>query len=977
MIKLNSVHKFFNKGRQNEIHVINDVTLELPERGMVAVFGKSGCGKTTLLNVIGGLDGFRSGAVTVEGQDIRHNTDDIRNRYIGYIFQNYNLNRDESCFDNVADALRLCGMTDKAEIEERVMAALANVGMEKYSRRPPDTLSGGQQQRIAIARAIVKNPRIILADEPTGNLDEANTVLVMDLLKQISREHLVVLVTHEANLVDHYCDTVIELSDGSVAEIRQNSGANGYTARDKNDIFLGELPKTELCDAHAAVTYYGAAPDSPLQLRVVNNGGKLYLEVNSPDVQILDAFSEVKLREGVYEEQRRAAEQAEQLDMSRLPPIIGGRQGRLFSFASSIKSGYAANFRRRKMSKRVLRSCMGLFAAVIVFMSALFGTSIANLIKAREAYNPNVFYVFTDTEGKASQALTVGLADPESGIDYLSLIYNIPSGDAKLKFYSGYFETFSTEVYDESFEANAVVLGEDLIGDAALVAGKKDALGDTEMVITTQVADMLLESSSLGYISEYDDLLGLVCSRLQIDNKTVNIAGVVRRNEPAVYLSQMSAARYALRNSDLSVRRASAFGMTIGMGETLLLCPNGVSTEKLPNAGKSVLLHGMAFTLRERLTSYSSYEEWLKANNIQKPTVVEFNGTRAAYWKMYYAELDSYLRANRYFLSDELFAWLYLEKGIEIAKFYSIGNEEACCAYLFEECNGREPNDRELDSYYDGTADYKSEISRYMQLYEQEFYKTSAGTQVYQPIYLVSDSDYIALSRVRGETDTSAISGYYLDYYYDEGVMEKTEPMSYSAKVEIEMVESAGRSYAYTVVHSNDPRATEAYLNRVLADSSTGAAYLPKIITPDNAYDSVISSYREEIVVNFISMAIILALMCLCMYFIMRSSLMNRIKEVGIYRAIGVSKRNLIFRFLVEALLLTTLTVFVGYLLSSLFIGICLGLSPLMNVLFFFPAWYALIILALLYAMCLVCGTLPIIGLLRRSPSEILAKYDI
>ena len=141
MIKISALNKYFNKGRQNELHVINDVSLELADRGMVAIFGKSGCGKTTLLNVIGGLDSFASGSLTLEGEDITRDTDTTRNKYVGYIFQNYNLNKEATCFDNVADALRLCGMTDSAEIEKRVMAALTNVDMQNYKLRTPDTLS--------------------------------------------------------------------------------------------------------------------------------------------------------------------------------------------------------------------------------------------------------------------------------------------------------------------------------------------------------------------------------------------------------------------------------------------------------------------------------------------------------------------------------------------------------------------------------------------------------------------------------------------------------------------------------------------------------------------------------------------------------------------------------------------------------------------------------------------------------------------
>ena len=395
MISIKGLNKFFNKGKQNENHVLNNIDLDLPEKGMVAIFGKSGCGKTTLLNVIGGLDGFAGGTITIEGQSIAENTDVLRNKYIGYIFQNYNLNKADTCFDNVADALRLCGVSDEDEIEERVTAALINVGMEKYSNRTPDTLSGGQQQRIAIARAIVKNPRIILADEPTGNLDEANTVMIMDLLRAISKDHLVLLVTHEANLVDYYCDTVIELSDGKVVGIRNNLSANGFLARDKNAIYLGELRRTELSDSNAQIEFYGDEPNTPVRLKIINNAGKLYVEILTDKVNIIDEFSEVKLREGVFEEKGHKNELSDKIDMSKLPPVNGTCFGKLFSVRSSVKSGYISNFKNLHKGKKLLRSCMCLFAAVIVFMSAVFGTVIGDIINAQNAYNHNVFYVYT------------------------------------------------------------------------------------------------------------------------------------------------------------------------------------------------------------------------------------------------------------------------------------------------------------------------------------------------------------------------------------------------------------------------------------------------------------------------------------------------------------------------------------------------------------------------------------------------------
>lgn len=227
MLKLNGLDKYYKRGRQNSVHAVNNVTLELPNSGIVAIFGKSGCGKTTLLNVIGGLDKADFGSVMLGDARITPDASYERNINIGYIFQNYNLQKSVTVFENVAMSLRLCGITDEDLIERRVMAALRDVEMEKYKNRLPDALSGGQQQRVAIARAIVKNPKVILADEPTGNLDEQNTVLVMDLLRSIAQKHLVVLVTHEESLIDLYCDRVIEIVDGQVVGERENQLCEG------------------------------------------------------------------------------------------------------------------------------------------------------------------------------------------------------------------------------------------------------------------------------------------------------------------------------------------------------------------------------------------------------------------------------------------------------------------------------------------------------------------------------------------------------------------------------------------------------------------------------------------------------------------------------------------------------------------------------------------------------------------------------
>ena len=203
MIEIKSLNKTYGVGN-SRVHAVRDASLTLPDHGIVAIFGKSGCGKTTLLNLIGGLDTAQSGTVTIDGERITPDSSEARNRHIGYIFQNYNLSKSMTVWENVALSLRLCGVSDEATVEARTKAALQSVDMEQYKNRLPDSLSGGQQQRVAIARALVKNPRLILADEPTGNLDEQNTVMVMDLLRQVAKDHLVLLVTHDSEETKGY-----------------------------------------------------------------------------------------------------------------------------------------------------------------------------------------------------------------------------------------------------------------------------------------------------------------------------------------------------------------------------------------------------------------------------------------------------------------------------------------------------------------------------------------------------------------------------------------------------------------------------------------------------------------------------------------------------------------------------------------------------------------------------------------------------
>ncbi len=218
MIELQQIEKNFFVGG-GILEVIRGIDLFIGKGEFVAIMGKSGSGKSTLLNIIGCLDSVSSGKYCLSGEDVAVMTDrslaQIRNRRIGFIFQSFNLIARNTALKNVEKPLIYQGIKASAR-NERALAMLERVGLSDRAEHLPSQLSGGQQQRVAIARALVTNPDIIIADEPTGNLDSSTGKEIMGLLRAVSREgRTVVMVTHDASL-SSYADRIVELADGRV-----------------------------------------------------------------------------------------------------------------------------------------------------------------------------------------------------------------------------------------------------------------------------------------------------------------------------------------------------------------------------------------------------------------------------------------------------------------------------------------------------------------------------------------------------------------------------------------------------------------------------------------------------------------------------------------------------------------------------------------------------------------------------------------
>lgn len=220
MLQLKNVVKKYGSG-DNVVTALNGVSINFRENEFVAILGHSGCGKTTMLNIIGGLDQYTSGDLVINGISTKkykdRDWDAYRNHSIGFVFQSYNLIPHQSVLANVELALTISGIS-KSERKKRAKEALEKVGLGNQLHKKPNQMSGGQMQRVAIARALINNPDILLADEPTGALDSETSIQVMELLKEVAKDRLVIMVTHNPELAENYANRIVRVKDGKVMD---------------------------------------------------------------------------------------------------------------------------------------------------------------------------------------------------------------------------------------------------------------------------------------------------------------------------------------------------------------------------------------------------------------------------------------------------------------------------------------------------------------------------------------------------------------------------------------------------------------------------------------------------------------------------------------------------------------------------------------------------------------------------------------
>ena len=609
MIKIEKVNKYFNRRRKNEIHIINNTSLELEDKGLVAILGQSGSGKTTLLNAIGGLDKVNSGKIYINGKKITnrrtYTIDKIRNLNIGYIFQDYKLLENMSVFDNVAISLRMNGLKNKKEIAKRVNYVLETVNMYRYRNRPAGMLSGGEKQRVAIARAIVKNPSIVIADEPTGNLDSKNSLEIMNIIKAISKEKLVILVTHEVDLANFYATRIIELQDGKVIKDFENTTNESLEYRLDNKIYLKDFKEiNNFKNKNFNIDVYSDTENLKVDVKLVIKNDNIYISAQNRKIEVVDNNSSIEF---INEHYKKIDKSIYEKYKYNLDDIIDNkykiRYSSIYGIIKSLKNGFNRITNYSVLKKFLL---LGFLASSMFVVYSI--CNIAGVTDIRESDYAKIDKNYLQVDLAKVNVDDFLKYEQLEGIDYI-----IP-GDSNVSFKIKMDNYYQLAAY--SFELSGSLVDIEKISETDIVNGRMPQ-NEYEIVIDKKVAENMLNSQfssikGMG-IKNVEELLNKVVTINEM--KDFTIVGIVDKISLSIYANK------SMFINILNNMTKSDFGMGIYMQ----------NNEETDNEVKDYNLYLEDITLTKGRFPENDYEVIVNKSNseemkINKKINVEING---------------------------------------------------------------------------------------------------------------------------------------------------------------------------------------------------------------------------------------------------------------------------------------------------------------------------------------------------------------
>ena len=535
MIKLININKYFFKNKANENQVCKDINLEFKEKGFVVILGSSGSGKTTLLNIISGMDKFDDGTLIFKEEKFEKyqskKWDKIRNCKIGYIFQNYNLFKDLTVYQNIELVLKMNGVILKEEIDRIVDYLLESVGMKNYENRLVKQLSGGQQQRIGFARALSKKPDLILADEPTGNLDSKTTIELMDILKSISSEKLVIMVTHEQALAEFYADRIIEIENGRVVSDKENVKSEKLSITQEQIIYLKDYEKKETNLDDLVITKYSDSVENKhIKIDVIDKQDTIYLKVGtngSKRIKYIDSDSEIEL---LNKSSKDVVKTNKPFDFKSLLSKSISEKRSVITISDSFKLALR-KINILSYGGKMLFLVLALVGVIISISSGLLAESYRdeNII-----IDQSIHYIEVFTSKKDYDAI-LALEDLD-GVEQVMLISE-----------EFVFHMSSNKYYEisNSVEVSAYPIDIKFLDESKLIIGNVPS--GYGIVIDKIVADKIIEENSYRGIDSYTDILNS-SFKIQTSGSDANVSldnsiefpitGIVNDSSKSVWMAE-------------------------------------------------------------------------------------------------------------------------------------------------------------------------------------------------------------------------------------------------------------------------------------------------------------------------------------------------------------------------------------------------------------------------------------------------------
>ncbi len=928
MIKVNNLNKYYNKGKSNQIHVIDDTSIELPSKGLITFLGHSGSGKTTLLNVIGGLDKANSGEIVYDDVEFKKynmsKIDKFRSRHIGYVFQNYNLLLEETVYDNLRIALDLIGITDIEEQKKRIEYSLKAVGMYKYRKKIASFLSGGQQQRVSIARALIKKSLVIIADEPTGNLDSKNTMEVMNILKKISEQALVLLVTHEDNVANFYSDLIYEIKDGKIVGKREiRSDATFDTQTSDETIYLKDLNENEYQSELGNIMIHSDS-DEPLKINfdIIVKNGNIYLKTDKP-IKLVEQ-TDLRIVNDNYKEMKREDISSFEYDTSWFddkkeePKIFKKLGKRLYNAFISFKAV--------GKKQKFIYLCLAFIGFIMGIGFSLFSNAVT-FDMTPYSYSNNINYLDRTTPTNTSAFDVLNDAYDSGEIDDIytlvstSVLFNYQvTVDYSIK------QEFRTYVIP-SFENNT---------DISL--GKRP-LEITDIVISTDIAQTIAKKTSRAV----EDVIGL---NMSIDKQTYKISGISKNDNLMVYLSpsayelldstfSFNEIYYVYETNDISLNKMW-YKETLDyyICEGFVFQNNSMRSKKYETyeilSGRDVDMDTSEYEFVVSSSSGRKIGDKISLN--AENSSEHISGTIVGYFKDFDYSSESTIIVNKdikYVAGSEYS--LVTKGGI----FDNSSNVKIV--------EGRYPKNKNeiIVSVYSAPINYPYSVDKDLD------FNYNVGDKVY----------------ITGKGECTIVGKFNSGKFHQSILFNSNDyTLSFSG---------VSSSTVFNVLKSEE-------FNKRLEDAGFANIGLYKAIynAAKESRAKFIEVFTEIFAVTAISAA-------LFVYFVMRSKMLSDIYNIGVYRSLGASRFRINRKYMSDILVLSTLTCLIGYVFGVL---VYISISGPINSLFVEVSNQSVFSFNIgigisggfvIYGIMFLFGMLPILTLETKTPSEIIAKYDI